>query len=231
MYKLFIIEDDQSLSHIIKERLKKYHFNVMEVSNFYNVFDEYVRLQPDLILLDINLPYTDGYELCKKIRAHSNVPILMISARKEEGEQILALELGADDYLVKPFTMDMLLVKVRALLRRAYNEFPNTEQHVIKFNDLLLDLQTMSVHYGDFSHTLTKNEMNLLTVLMKNANTFIKKEDLIEAVWDDSHFIEDNTLSVNITKLRKLLAQINEAFRIETKRGVGYRLICEGLYE
>ena len=231
MYKLFIIEDDQSLSHIIKERLKKYHFNVMEVSNFYNVFNVYVRLQPDLILLDINLPYTDGYELCKKIRAHSNVPILMISARKEEGEQILALELGADDYLVKPFTMDMLLVKVRALLRRAYNEFPNTEQHVIKFNDLLLDLQTMSVHYGDFSHTLTKNEMNLLTVLMKNANTFIKKEDLIEAVWDDSHFIEDNTLSVNITKLRKLLAQINEAFRIETKRGVGYRLICEGLYE
>ena len=231
MYKLFIIEDDQSLSHIIKERLKKYQFNVMEVSNFYTIFDEYVRLQPDLILLDINLPYNDGYELCKKIRAHSNVPILMISARKEEGEQILALELGADDYLVKPFTMDMLLVKVRALLRRAYNEFPNTEQHVIKFNGLLLDLQTMTIHYDNFSHTLTKNEMNLLTVFMKSANAFIKKEDLIEAVWDDAHFIEDNTLSVNIAKLRKLLAQINGDFQIETKRGVGYRLVCEESYE
>lgn len=220
-----IVEDDYSLSAVIKEKLEKYQYNAIEVVNFFNVFEEYINHQPDLILLDINLPYYDGYEICKKIRASSNVPILIISARKEEVEQILALELGADDYLVKPFTMDMLLSKVRALLRRTYNEFSKTEQNLVTFSPLTLDLNTMTLNYHNESYPLSKNQTYLLQTLMKNANVFIKKEDLIEDVWDEQTFIEENTLSVNISKLRKLLLQLNCPIQIENKRSVGYRLV------
>ncbi len=227
MQKVMIIEDDVFLSSIIKERLEKYQYNAVETGSFQNIIEEVSSHQPDLILLDINLPYYDGYTICKEIRTISPVPILMISARKEEMEQIRALELGADDYLIKPFTIEMLLTKVKVLLRRASNQFPIRSLGSLIVGRLMLHAESMEAEYNGVRYPLTKNECSLLHTLMLHAAKFVNREDLIEAVWDEHTFIEDNTLTVNIGKIRKLLLDIKCPAQIESKRGVGYRLIYE----
>lgn len=224
MEKVLIIEDDKTLSQLIFKKLTEYGYEAFEIKRFYYVLEEYNEILPDLVLLDINLPYEDGYILCKKIRAISNVPILMISARGEEIEQIMAIELGADDYIVKPFTMSMLVVKIQALLRRTYNTF-EISSDLVKFHELQLNLHTLSLHYFEDCYSVTKNEALLLQCLMTNHHQFSSKNILIDHVWGKEAYIEENTLSTNIAKLRKLLANIHPSFQIETKRGVGYRFV------
>lgn len=231
MQKVLIVEDDVYLSSTIKERLEKYHFIATEIGNFQNMMQEFSCHQPDLVLLDINLPYYDGYTICKEIREKSLVPILIISARKEEMEQIRALELGADDYLIKPFTMEMLLTKVKVLLRRANNQYTNLTINALTVGRLILHTASMEAEYLGTRYPLTKNECNLLQALMLNANKFVNREDLIEAVWDEHTFIEDNTLTVNISRIRRLLLDIKCPAKIESKRGVGYRLIDDSSQE
>ena len=223
MQKILVIEDDQALSQLICKRLNDYGFHAVEMERFYHAIEEFNNLLPDLVLLDINLPYEDGYVLCKKIRAISNVPILMISARTEEVEQIMAIELGADDYIVKPFTMNMLIVKVQALLRRVHNQFPVSDE-VIRFHDLQLNVHTMTVQFLGKYEDVSKNEALLLQCLIHAGEQFSSKDTLIDHVWGQGAYIEENTLSTNIAKLRKHLANIHPSFHIETKRGVGYRL-------
>jgi len=228
MQKILVIEDDQALSQLICKRLNDYGFHAVEIDRFYHASEEFNNLLPDLVLLDINLPYEDGYVLCKKIRAISNVPILMISARTEEIEQIMAIELGADDYIVKPFTMNMLIVKVKALLRRVHNSFPVSDE-VIRFHDLQLNLHTMGIQFLEKYEDVSKNEALLLQCLMHAGEHYCSKDTLIDHVWGQGAYIEENTLSTNIAKLRKHLANIHPSFHIETKRGVGYRLVKKGV--
>ena len=228
MQKILIIEDDQALSKLICSRLHTYGFQAIEIENFHHILSEFKSVIPDLVLLDINLPYEDGYVLCKKIRNISNVPILMISARTEEIEQIMAIELGADDYIVKPFTMNMLITKIQALLRRVHNTFPMADG-LLQFHQLQLNVSMMSLHFQGKHFDLSKNEALLLKCLISEQEQFIAKETLMEQVWGQDVFIEENTLSTNIAKLRKLLASIHPSFQIETKRGVGYRLVQKGV--
>jgi len=228
MQKILVIEDDQALSQLICKRLNDYGFHAVEIVRFYHAIEEFSNLLPDLVLLDINLPYEDGYVLCKKIRAISNVPILMISARTEEVEQIMAIELGADDYIVKPFTMNMLIVKVQALLRRVHNLFSVSDE-VIRFHDLQLNIHTMTLQFLGKYEDVSKNEALLLQCLIHAGEQFSSKDTLIDHVWGQEAYIEENTLSTNMAKLRKHLANIHPSFHIETKRGVGYRLVKKGV--
>ena len=224
MHTIMLIEDDLQLSTSIKECLERYAYKVVEPVEFMNIVDAFSVIQPDLVLLDINLPYFDGYYLCQAIRQKSTVPIIMISARTEHLEQMRAVELGADDYITKPFTVDHLLMKVRAKMRRVYGEYAEKERAFLKVGELVLHTDAMQLSYKNESIPLSKNEHNLLKKLMLHADEVVTREALIEEVWDDHVFIEDNTLTVNMSKVKRILQTFQIEGALQSRRGVGYIL-------
>ena len=224
MYTIMLVEDDVQLSASIRECLERYTYKVVEPVNFMNIVEEFSMVQPDLVLLDINLPYFDGYYLCQAIRQKSTVPIIMISARTEHLEQMRAVELGADDYITKPFTVDHLLMKVRAKMRRVYGEYAEKERAFLKVGELVLHTDAMQLSYRNESIPLSKNEHNLLKKLMLHADEVVTREALIEEVWDDHVFIEDNTLTVNMSKVKRILQTFQIEGALQSRRGVGYIL-------
>ncbi|MCL1697863.1 MULTISPECIES: response regulator transcription factor [unclassified Lysinibacillus] len=222
MYKLMLIEDDTELSALIQENLERYGYTVVQPENFLNIEDEFTRIKPDLILLDINLPYYDGYYLCRAFRKQSNVPILIISARNQELDQIMAIELGADDYITKPFTFDILQSKVKATTRRVYGEYAANGQNLTCAGQLCINADTLVLTFREKKINLSKNEFKLMKKLIDNKNTFISREELIEEVWDSITFVEDNTLTVNMTRIKHILSELGFDDVIKSKRGVGY---------
>jgi DNA-binding response OmpR family regulator len=199
MYKIMLIEDDPQLCELIKVNLERYGYEVFLPQHFAHIEEEFLSIKPDLVLLDINLPYYDGYFLCRSIRQKSTVPILMISARSQEMDQILAIELGADDFITKPFTFDMLHSKLKATIRRVYGDYATTDEKNICVGTLCLVEKTMTLEYKDLKVELSKNVFKLLKKLMENENSFVSREELIEEVWDSVTFVDDNTLTVNMT--------------------------------
>jgi DNA-binding response OmpR family regulator len=224
MYNIMLIEDDPQLCGLIKENLERYGYNVALPEHFTTIEEEFVKINPDLVLLDINLPYYDGYYLCRSFRQKSTVPILMISARSQEMDQIMAIELGADDFITKPFTFDMLQSKVKATIRRVYGEYAIKEEKNTCAGPLCLDEKTMSLEYKDMKVELSKNVFKLLKKLMENVNSFVSREELIEEVWDSVTFVDDNTLTVNMTRIKQTLSELGLKNLIKSKRGVGYML-------
>lgn len=224
MHNIMLIEDDPQLSEIIQENLERYGYVVAQPKSFTNVVEEFVDFQPDLVLLDINLPYYDGYYLCRSFRQKSNVPIIIISARSQEMDQIMAIELGADDYITKPFTFDILHSKIKATVRRVYGEYAVKENQNTSIGELYIDSQTLTITYGEKSKELSKNEYKLLRKLMENNNAYVTREQLMEEVWDSFTFVDDNTLTVNITRIKQKLVEIGVGQVIKTKRGLGYML-------
>lgn len=222
MYKILIIEDDVKLTELIKEYLEKYGYDVATIKNFIHVEDEIKSLKPNLILLDINLPYYDGFQLCKTFRRASTVPVIIISSRNGNNEQIRGLELGADDYIVKPFDFDFLLAKIQAVLRRVYGEYSTETSLIESLGGIKLNKDTFKMLYNNIEIELSKNEFKLLSKLIKNEDKIITREELLEELWDDTVFVDDNTLTVNIVRIRNKLKElgINEA--IKTKRSIGY---------
>lgn len=222
MYKILIIEDDIKLTELIKEYLEKYGYDVAAIENFINVEDDIKSLKPNLILLDINLPYYDGFQLCKTFRRTSTVPAIIISSRNGNNEQIRGLELGADDYIVKPFDFDFLLAKIQAVLRRVYGEYSAETSLIESLRGIKLNKDTFKMLYNNIEIELSKNEFKLLSKLIKNEDKIITREELLEELWDDTVFVDDNTLTVNIVRIRNKLKElgINEA--IKTKRSIGY---------
>lgn len=231
MYTIMLVEDDLSLSNSMKECLERYTYKVREPADFKSILQEFITIQPDLVLLDINLPYFDGYYVCQEMRQNSNVPIMMISARTEDIEQIRAIELGADDYITKPFTADHLLMKVKALMRRVYGEYAEKEQSLLKVGALVLNSDTMQLTCKKQVIPLSKNEHSLLKKLMLHADTVVTREELIEEVWDDHLFVEDNTLTVNMSKIKRILQALHVEDALQSKRGVGYILHSARLRE
>lgn len=227
MYKIMVIEDDIQLSSLIKENLQKYGYEVYEPKKLLEIEKEFKEMKPHLVLLDINLPYYDGYYLCRTFRKQSNVPIIIISARNNEIDQIMGLELGADDYITKPFTFQLLQMKVKTTLRRVYGEYAQNQSDLLTVGNLSLDGNTYTLLYQDKRIDLNKNEFKLLKKLMEHPNCYIRREDLIEEVWDSHHFIEDNTLTVNMTKLKQIFKKLGLENIIKSKRGVGYMLEME----
>ncbi len=222
MYKILIIEDDQSLQALLKEYLEKYEYKVSTISDFKNIESQFEQINPDLVLLDINLPYFDGFYLCRTMRRKSSVPIIIMSARTGEMEQIMGIELGADDYVIKPFNTDILHSKIKAALRRTYGEYSKSDIGGFQFNKFSLDDNSFKINYNSVTSELSKNEYKLLKKLLDKRDKIVSREELLEELWDDSSFVDDNTLTVNVTRIKNKLADIGLSDIIKTKRGTGY---------
>ncbi|GKX67661.1 response regulator transcription factor [Inconstantimicrobium mannanitabidum] len=220
MKKIAIVEDDMKLRKYIVKYLKGYNYEVFVIDDFENVEEEVLALNPDLILLDINLPTFDGFYFLKVIKRKSDIPIIIVSARSEEGEQIRGIEMGADDYVTKPFSMGILLAKITAVLRRTTTKSID----VIKVCDMALICEGMQLKVRDTIIDLSKNEYKLMKIFMNNYNKIVSRDTLLEELWEEDVFVDDNTLTVNITRLKKKLKDINLGCEIVTKRGSGYVL-------
>ncbi|SHE34481.1 DNA-binding response regulator, OmpR family, contains REC and winged-helix (wHTH) domain [Seinonella peptonophila] len=232
MHQILIVEDDLKIARKIASFLIPYGYTVRWIIDFRNVLEQVEEYQPDLIVLDVNLPSQDGYTLCKQIRLDSKVPILFLSARSSDMEQIFGMESGGDDYLTKPFQLELLLAKVRALLRRSYGELSSMNQQKpflaeLNVNGLILRLDQMEMVYNGETISLTKNECKLLHLILSQSGKVVTREECLERLWDEQHFVDDNTLTVNVTRVRKKLARWGLDHAIETKRGVGYRWVNE----
>lgn len=220
MKKILIIEDDALLKKYMKEYLNAYDYDISTVEDFDNIEKIVMNEVYDLILLDINLPKFDGFYFLKLIRKKLNVPVIIVSARSEEGEQIRGMDLGADDYITKPFSMGILLAKINAVLRRT----EKSTGIISEVNDIKLVYSNMELNDGDRVISLTKNEFNILKIFFENYRRVITREQLLNELWDEDEFVDDNTLTVNITRVKKLIKNNNLNLNIETKRGIGYVL-------
>jgi two-component system, OmpR family, bacitracin resistance response regulator BceR len=221
MFKLLLIEDDLSLFNEIKERLNQWSYDVYGITDFNKVMQEFSAVKPDLVIIDIQLPKFDGFHWCRMIRSHSNVPIIFLSSRDHPTDMVMSMQLGADDFVQKPFHFDVLIAKIQAILRRVYNY--NTEQVSLKtWCNAAVDYERNTVTNETGSVELTKNEMFILKLLIEQKNKIVSRDKLMNSLWDDKRFISDNTLTVNVNRLRKRLDEIGLGQFIETKVGQGY---------
>ncbi|HFI0635117.1 TPA: response regulator transcription factor [Streptococcus suis] len=223
MQKIFLVEDDKTISQLVAKNLINWGYQVQEVKDFQTVLDQIRDFQPHLILLDIGLPFFNGYYWCQEIRKTSRVPIMFLSSHDQPMDIVMAINMGADDYVTKPFEMTVLLAKIQGLLRRTY-DFVG-EQSLLWFEEVSLDLKTMQVSYGQAVAELTRNEFQILRVLFEHGKEVVSREELMRELWNSDIFVDDNTLSVNIARLRKKLAELGLPDVIATKKGVGYGLV------
>jgi len=226
MFKIFIIEDDKQLVKLLQEHLHKFGFDTKSVINFETIRSEFEQYEPHLVLLDVNLPKFDGYYWCRQIRNISTCPILFISARDGKMDQVMALENGGDDYITKPFDYEIVLAKINSQLRRAYGDYsasPNGRS--VNVNGLKLDVERLLISLGENTIEVSHTEAKILDELMKKQERVVSRDRLLEKIWDDQAFVDDNTLNVYITRVRKKLASLQIEDAIETIRGQGYRLL------
>ncbi|MFD1851486.1 response regulator transcription factor [Oceanobacillus bengalensis] len=222
MFKIMLIEDDVSLFGEIKDRLTQWSYKVYGIGDFGNVMEEFTSVNPDLVVIDIQLPKFDGFHWCRMIRTYSNVPIIFLSSRDHPTDMVMSMQLGADDFIQKPFHFDVLIAKIQAILRRVYN-YNVTEQTSLKtWNGATIDYEKNTVEKSETTLELTKNEMYILKILVEHKNSIVSREEIIKSLWDDSRFVSDNTLTVNVNRLRKRLGEIGLGSHIETKVGQGY---------
>lgn len=227
MYTILIVEDDERIADKLRSAISKYDFNARITEDFSRVMDIFAETKPDLVLLDVNLPKFDGFYWCRQIRTQSHCPIIFISARDSGMDQIMALENGADDYITKPFDMELVLAKIRSHLRRAVGAYASgqEEEHTVESAGLIIYPERFVVTYGDQSAELTQKEAALLTMLMEKEGRVVSRERLLDLMWEDQHFIDDNTLNVYITRVRRKLRELGAGDLIETVRGAGYRFM------
>ncbi|HEL1617749.1 TPA: response regulator transcription factor [Streptococcus suis] len=223
MQKILVIEDDKTISQLVAKNLINWGYQVQEVQDFQMVLEQMEEFQPHLILLDIGLPFFNGYYWCQEIRKTSRVPIMFLSSHDQPMDIVMAINMGADDYVIKPFEMTVLLAKIQGLLRRTY-DFVG-EQSLLWFEEVSLDLKTMQVSYKQDVEELTRNEFQILRVLFEHGKEVVSREELMRELWNSDIFVDDNTLSVNIARLRKKLAELRLPNLIMTKKGVGYGLV------
>lgn len=226
MFKLLIIEDDRALFQEIKERLAGWSYEVYGIQNFDQVMKQFTAVKPELVIIDIQLPKYDGFHWCRMIRAHSNVPIVFLSSRDHPMDMVMSMQLGADDFIQKPFHFDVLIAKIQAILRRVYNY--NTETIQLKtWCEATIDYERNLVSNETGTIELSKNEIFILKTLIEQKNKIVSREDLIKSLWEDERFVSDNTLTVNVNRLRKRLDEIGLGRFIETKVGQGYMALEE----
>ncbi len=222
MYKIMIVEDDVTLNKEIVKTLKKWKYNVVDNVNYEDVAKCFVEEKPNLILIDVNLPYYDGFYWCKKIREISEVPIIIMSSRDTNMDILMGLNNGSDDYIVKPFSQEVLSGKVQSTLRRAY-QYRAENDDVLQFKEILLKLSENTIYIKDEKIEITKNEMKILSTLIKKNGGIVTRDELMTSLWNESEFVNDNALTVNINRLRRKLSEITlEKEIIKTKKGEGY---------
>ncbi len=215
-----LIEDDQTIAKTLQDFLKQWDYEVYIAYDFHNVIQEFKDIQPDLVLLDIGLPYKNGYYWCDEIRKLSSVPIMFISSINENMNIVMAMNAGADDFVSKPFDLNVLLAKLQAIFRRTY-EF-NNQVHVLEYKGIRFQPSACLVMYQDQKIELTKNEMKILKLLMEHKGTIVKRDALMDYLWQTDSYIDENTLSVNVNRLRKKLESIGIMDFINTRKGIGY---------
>lgn len=223
MFKIFIVEDDENIADIIVQNLSKEGYTAKALKDFSDIMPEFTEFEPDLVLMDIILPFYDGYYWCGKIRLFSKVPIMFISSKNEDMDIIIATNMGGDDYIVKPFSISVLEAKISSLLRRTYS-YDNTEMEVISYNGLILNIGSGTMSANGQEMELTKNETQILTLLLKNRGNAVSRERIMRSLWKDASFIDDNTLTVNITRIRKKLSTLGLENYIKTKKNLGYMI-------
>ena len=220
MYRLLIVEDDKGIAEAIKTQAEMWDFSVRIAENFRNVMADFADFDPHIVLLDITLPFFNGFHWCAEIRKVSRVPIIFISSAADNMNMVMAMNMGADDFISKPFDQSVLTAKLRALMRRSYDFAASAP--VLEHKGALLNTGDNTLSYGDEKISFSKNEYRILLVLMENRGKVVSREKLIESLWETDSFIDENTLSVNVNRLRKRLESIGLNGFITTKFGVGY---------
>ena len=220
MYRILIVEDDRGIAESIREQANMWGFTAKCAAKFSNIMEEFAAFDPQLVLLDISLPFYNGYHWCAEIRKVSKVPVIFISSASDNMNIVMAMNLGADDFISKPFDGSVLMAKIQALLRRTYDFGANVP--VLEHRGALLDTGENSLVFGDEKITLTKNEYRILLCLMENKGKVVSREKLMERLWETDSFVDENTLTVNVNRLRKKLDAAGLKDFIATKFGVGY---------
>ena len=226
MHKILLVEDDEVIRQQVKKILEQWEYEVVLVEDFMEVLSLFVKEEPHLVLMDIGLPLFNGYHWCQEIRKVSKVPIMFLSSRDQAMDIVMAINMGGDDFVTKPFDQNVLLAKIQGLLRRSY-EF-GKDQSLLEYMGVILNLKAMDLVYQGEVVSLTKNEFKILQVLFERSGNIVSREDLMKELWNSDFFIDDNTLSVNVARLRKKLEAVGLKDFIETKKGVGYGLRHDG---
>lgn len=222
MEKIIIVEDDEKLRNELETFLNNNGYQVETIKKFDNTIQDILKLNADLILLDINLPNADGEYICKEIRKQSQIPIIIVTSRNNELDELLSLNYGADHYITKPFNLQILLAKMASLLRRSHIGTTNLDK--IDCKEFILNLSKSTIEKDGKEIELTKNEFKILKYLVEQRDKIVSREEIMECLWDNESFIDDNTLTVNITRLRNKLEELNLKELLQTKRGQGYIL-------
>lgn len=222
MYKILVVEDDEIISGTLVRHLSKWDYEVRCIENFKRVCEEFIAFEPQLVLMDILLPFYNGFHWCDQIRTLSKVPIIFVSSAGDNMNIVMAMNMGGDDFIEKPFDLNVLTAKVQALLRRTYSF--QGQLNVLEYKGVILNLNGAAVTWQDQKLDLTKNDFRILKLLMENAGRIMSREQIMESLWESDEFIDDNTLTVNMTRLRKKLEGIGITDFISTKKGVGYML-------
>lgn len=220
MYKILIVEDDAVIAKTVQRHLEEWGYDAVCVTDFKNVMAEFAEFEPHLVLMDILLPYYNGCHWCGEIRKLSTVPVIFLSSAADNMNIIMAVSMGGDDFVAKPFDINVLTAKIQAMLRRAYDF--SSSHHLIEHGGVILNLNDATVNYQEARIELTKNEFRILELLMEHAGRIVKREEVMRRLWETDSYVDDNTLTVNINRLRKKLTSIGLTAFITTKKGVGY---------
>ncbi len=220
MEKIIIIEDDEIIREELKNFLSKYGYEIVAPTSFDNVVKFILNENANLVLLDINLPIFDGYYICREVRKKSDIPIIIVTSRDSDMDELMSMNLGADDFVTKPYNTQILLARIAALLKRSGLNI--TTNNILTYKDFQLNLSNATITYNEKEIELTKNEVKILSYLINHKGEIVSRELLMEYLWSTEYFVDDSTLTVNITRLRKKLAEIGIENVIETRRGLGY---------
>ena len=220
MYKILIIEDDRVIAQAIQKQITTWGYEAELIRDFRKVLETFVEFDPQLVLLDISLPFYNGYHWCSEIRKVSKVPIIFLSSNSDNMNIVMAMNMGADDFIAKPFDLNVLIAKIQALLRRTYDFTGNS--NLLEHGGLLLNCNDTTVSYEGKRQELTKNEFRILQLLMEQHGSVVSRESLMQTLWESDDFIDDNTLTVNVTRLRRKLERLGLQDYIRTKKGLGY---------
>lgn len=220
MYKILVVEDDALISKLIQEHLNTWNYQAIGICDFTEVTKEFLAFHPDLVLLDIHLPFFNGYHWCNEIRKVSNVPIIFISSASDNMNIVMAMNMGGDDFLPKPFDFNVLIAKVNAMIRRCYSL--KNEVSLLEYEGVVLNVNDASLSYQQQKVELTKNEYKIMMLLLEHTKEIVSRDSIMKACWQTDEFIDDNTLTVNVTRLKKKLEDIGLKDFIKTKKGIGY---------
>lgn len=223
MAKIFIVEDNDVIRGELAAFLARYEYEITAPDRFDQIVEQIEQDHPELILLDINLPMFDGYHICREVRKRSEVPIIVVTSRDSEMDELMSMNLGADDFITKPYNTQILLARIASVLKRVYGSAGKTQETLV-YRNLKLNLANSTIMYGGETLEITRNELKILSCLIKNQGKIVPREDLIDFMWSSNIFIDDNNLSVNVTRLRKKLEEAGMRESIETRRGLGYIL-------